>query len=53
MNENERKEIKEMVEAAKYLAKKDPLALTIVRSNIDILKARCDLAKQRQIEERR
>lgn len=43
MDENERKEITEIVEVAKYLADHDPTALMIAKSNIDILKVRSDL----------
>ena len=43
MNEDDRREITEIVEVAKYLADHDPVALMIAKSNIDILKVRSDL----------
>lgn len=51
MSEKEKKEICEMVEAAKYLAEHDPAGLIIAKSNMDILKARADMEK-RGAEER-
>lgn len=45
MSEQERKDIQEMVETAKYLAEHDPLALLLAKNTIDALKARCDLVK--------
>lgn len=51
MSEKEKKEICEMVEAAKYLAEHDPTGLIIAKSNMDILKARADMEK-REAEER-
>ena len=47
MNEQEKKEITEMTEAAKYLALHDPQEFVIAKSNMDILKARSDLEKQK------
>lgn len=47
----EKKDINEMVEAAKYLAEHDPTGLIIAKSNMDILKARADMEK-REAEER-
>ena len=47
MNEQEKKEITEMTEAAKYLALHDPQGFVIAKSNMDILKARLDLEKQK------
>lgn len=47
MNEQEKKEITEMTEAAKYLALHDPQGFVIAKSNMDILKARSDLEKQK------
>ena len=49
--EKEKKDINEMVEAAKYLAEHDPTGLIIAKSNMDILKARADMEK-REAEER-
>ena len=46
MSEKEKKDIHEMVEAAKYLAEHDPTGLIIAKSNLDILKARADLEKR-------
>ena len=40
MNEQEKKEITEMTEAAKYLALHDPQGFVIAKSNMDILKVR-------------
>lgn len=51
MSEKEKKDINEMVEAAKYLAEHDPTGLIIAKSNMDILKARADMEK-REAEER-
>ena len=51
MSEKEKKDIHEMVEAAKYLAEHDPAGLIIAKSNMDILKARADMEK-REAEER-
>lgn len=47
MNEQEKKEITEMTEAAKYLVLHDPQGFVIAKSNMDILKARSDLEKQK------
>ncbi len=43
MTEKEKNDVKEMVETAKYLADNDPQGLFLAKSNMDILKARCDL----------
>ena len=51
MSEKEKKEICEMVEAAKYLAEHDLTGLIIAKSNMDILKARADMEK-RETKER-
>ncbi len=51
MSENEKKNIAEMVETAKYLAENDPQGLLIARSNMDILKARADMEKQEKQKE--
>lgn len=45
MNLQEKKDIEEMTETAKYLADNDPQSLLLAKSNMDILKARCDLDK--------
>lgn len=45
MSEKDKKDIKNLVESVKCLAENDPQALLIVKSNVDILKARCDLDK--------
>lgn len=46
LNLEEKKDIAEMTEAAKYLALHDPQGFVIAKSNMDILKARTDLEKQ-------
>ena len=46
MIEKEKLEIKEMTETAKYLADNDPPSLLWAKSNMDILKARCDLDQE-------
>lgn len=51
MSENERKNIAEMVETAKYLAENDPQGLLIARSNMDILKARADMERRYEQKE--
>ncbi len=38
-----RKDIKRMIKTAKMLAENDPLGFMIVKSNIDVLKARHDM----------
>lgn len=45
MSEKEKREMAEMVETARYLAENDPYALMIAKSNIDILKVRCEMDK--------
>lgn len=45
MSEQERKDIREMVETAKYLAEHDRTALLLAKNAMDTLKARCDLVK--------
>lgn len=45
MSEKEKKDIKEMVETAKYLAEKDPMGLMLAKNSMDILKARADMEK--------
>lgn len=51
MSEKDKKDIEKMVETAKYLAEHDPQGLLIARSNIDILKARADMERERKKEE--
>lgn len=46
MDEKEKREIAEMVETAKELAEKDPQGFRLVKSSVDILKARADLEEQ-------
>lgn len=46
MSEKDKKDIRELVEASKYLADHDPQALLLAKNSIDILKARCELEKQ-------
>lgn len=45
MPEKEKKEIAEMVETAELLAKHDPQGLMIAKSNLDILKNRCEIER--------
>lgn len=46
MSEKERNDIAEMVETDKELAEKDPQGFRLVKSSVDILKARADLEEQ-------
>lgn len=48
MSEKEKKEIAEMIETAELLAKHDPQGLMIVKSNLDILKSRCEIERAMQ-----
>lgn len=50
MGKKERKDIRDMVDTARILAENDPLGFMIVKSNIDVLKARHDmeLAEKRE-----
>lgn len=50
MSEKDKKEIMEMVDIAKMLAKDDPQGLTIAKSNMDILAARCRMEQARITE---
>lgn len=50
MNEEEKKDIYEMTEIAKYLAGRDPQALSILKSSAEVLKARFDLEAFGEIE---
>ena len=45
MGAEERKDIKSMMESVKYLSVHDPQGLMIIKSNIDVLKARIDMDK--------
>lgn len=45
MSEKEKKEIAEMVKTAELLAEHDPQGLLIAKSNLDILKNRCEIEK--------
>ncbi len=51
MSEKDKKDIRELVKASKYLADHDPQALMLAKNSIDILKARCELEKQSKKEE--
>lgn len=51
MSEKEKKEIAEMLETAELLAKHDPQGLMIAKSNLDILKSRCEIERaMREVE---
>lgn len=50
MSEKEKKDIAEMVKTARELAKKDPQGFLIAKSNIDILKARADMEREKETE---
>lgn len=50
MPEKEKREIAEMTETAKMLAKYDPQSLMIAKSNLDILKNRCEIERAMQKE---
>lgn len=43
MGAKEKKDIKAMVESVKFLAVHDPQGFMILKSNIDVLKARSDM----------
>ncbi len=45
MSEKEKRDIREMVKTAKYLAENDPQSLVIAKTGLDMLKARCDMDK--------
>ena len=51
MSGKEKTDIAEMVKTAKELAKKDPQGFLIAKSNIDILKARADMDREREKDE--
>ena len=50
MSGKEKKDIADMVKTAKELAEKDPQGFLIAKSNIDILKARADMAREQEAE---
>ena len=50
MNRREKKDIAEMVKTASELAKKDPQGFLIAKSNIDILKTRADMDREREAD---
>ena len=50
MSRKEKKDIAEMVKTASELAKKDPQGFLIAKSNIDILKARADMDREREAD---
>ena len=45
MSEKEKKEIAEMVETAKMLAKHDPQGLAVAKAGLDALRTRCEIAQ--------
>lgn len=51
MSEKEKKEIAEMVETAKYLAKNDPQSLMLAKNSMDVLKARADMETKSKKEQ--
>lgn len=51
MSEKDKKDVAEMVKAAKYLAKKDPLGLALAKNTIDTLKARADMEMRMEDQE--
>lgn len=53
MSEKEKKDIKAMVQTARYLADHDPQGLMLAKTSMDILKARCDLEKAAQVQEKK
>ena len=50
MGEKEKKDIAEMVKTAKDLAKKDPQGFLIAKSNMEILKVRADMDREKDEE---
>ena len=52
MSEKEKKDIKAMVQTARYLADHDPQGLMLAKTSMDILKARCDLEKAALVQEK-
>lgn len=53
MSEKERKEIADMVETAKELAKKDPQGFMLAKNSMDILKARAALDAENNDNQKR
>ena len=49
MNEKDKKDIRELVRTAKYLADNDPQGLMLAKNTIDVLKARADLEKVKEV----
>ena len=49
MNEKDKKDIREPVSTAKYLADNDPQGLMLAKNTIDVLKARADLEKVKEV----
>ena len=49
MNEKDKKDIRELVSTAKYLADNDPQGLMLAKNTIDVLKARADLEKVKEV----
>lgn len=50
MSKKDKKDIANTVKALKFIADNDPQALVIANSNIDILKARCELERQQSAD---
>lgn len=50
MSEKEKKEIAEMVETAKMLAKHDPQGLAVAKAGLDALRTRCEIAQASKAE---
>ena len=48
MEEQKVKEIQEIVKTAQHLADNDPGSFIILKSNMEILKARCDMQKLKE-----
>lgn len=58
MSDKDKHDIAEMVKTAKFLAENDPQSLPLIKSGMDLLKARYNLEKQKgpietQTDERR
>lgn len=45
LTEKEKKEIEEIVETAKILAREDPTGLLLMKDRMETLKTRCDMEK--------
>lgn len=50
MSQKDKDDIKTMVETAKYLAQNDPQGLMLVKTSMDVLKARCDMGRTEEQE---